>query len=112
MTIAAMRGVPVTLQSAATTGNGTVLAIPANFNNHKIIIKGATGVTSGAIQPETADAYDYAGTWAPIGGGPITVAAAELEYSWIGIMKFLRVRISTDVAGGAGPSVTVTYVGN
>jgi len=113
MTTAAMKGYPVTLQSAQTTGNGTVLAIPPNFRYHKIIIKGASGVTAGAIQPESADAVDYAGTWAPIGGGPISVGNnIEKEYSWEGVMSFFRARISTTVSGGATPSVTVTYIGH
>lgn len=109
---AAMRGVPVTLQSdASATGGGTVIAIPNSFRNHRVIIKTSAGVASGAIQPETADAYDYAGTWAPIGGGPITVPAAssETEYTWSGVYAFFRARISTIIGGG---TVTVTYEGS
>lgn len=114
MTIAqsAMRGVPVTLQSAASALNaaGLVIAIPDSFKHHNIIIKGSSGVASGAVQPETADSFDYAGTWAPIGGGPITVVAdTESVVSFEGIFRFIRVRVSTVLAGG---TVTVTYQGS
>lgn len=108
----AMSGVPVTLQDAVSaTGRGTVIAIPDSFKHHKIIIKTSAGVVSGAIQPETADTYDYAGTWAPIGGGPITVPAAssEVEYTFEGVYRFFAARISTVIGGG---TVTVIYVGS
>lgn len=112
MTKSAMRGVPVTLQDAATTGNGTVIAIPDSFRNHKLTIKGVATVSAGAIQPETANAPDYSGTWAQVGGGPITVVSgAEIVYTWTGLIQFLRARISTTITGSGG-SVTVEYEGS
>ncbi len=107
-----MRGNPVVLQNAQSdVGGGIVIAIPSSFHHHTIIIASGAGVASGAIQPETATANDYSGTWAPVGGGPITVPAAstELEYSFEGVFQFLRARISTIIGGG---TVTVTYVGS
>lgn len=106
----ATRGNFVTLQSAATSGNGTAIGVPDSFKHHNIIIKGSAGIASGAIQIETADAGDYSGTWAPIGGGPITViASTEISYAFEGVYKFLRARISTAIGGG---TVTVSYVGS
>jgi len=106
------RGVNTTLQLAQTTGNGTVVAIPDSLRHHTLYIKGASGVTAGAIQPETADSYDYAGTWAPI-GSPVSVGNnTEVIVQFEGVYKFFRARISTTVSGGASPSVTVTYVGS
>jgi len=108
---AAMSGVPVDLISAATTGSG-IIALPPSFRNHTIIIKTASGVTSGAIQIETANDPSYSGTWAPIGGGPITVvAAAEIVANFTGVFNFVQARVSTTIAGGSAPSVTVTYEG-
>lgn len=110
--IAAMNSIPVTLQNElSATGRGTIIAIPPSLTRHQIIIRTSAGVASGAIQPETADAFDYAGTWAPIGGGPITVPAAssELEYNWEGTYQFLAARISTVIGGG---TVTVIYRGS
>src|SRR5215510_10883680 len=92
----AMRGNPVTLQDTATTGNGTVIAIPPSFKDHTNTIKGNGAVGAGAIQLEGADDPAYSGTWAPLGGGPVTVvAASELIFTLQGLFKFIRARIST-----------------
>lgn len=105
-----MRGVAVTLQDAATSGSGLVIAIPPSFANHEIIIKGSAGVSAGAVQPEVASSADYAGDWAALGGGPITVLDdGEVLYSFVGLYSFLKVRISTPIVDG---TVTVTYKGN
>ena len=105
------RGVAVALHTAgAALANGQVLAIPDSFKNHTIILKGSAGIASGKVQPECADASDYTGTWAPIGGGEVAaVASAEVLIQLTGVYKFLRCRISTVIAGG---TVTVTYVGS
>lgn len=104
-----MRGVPEVLQNLATTGNGTAIALPPSFRHHTLTIKGNGAVGAGAIQPETSDDITYAGTWNPLGGGPITVvAASEIQYSWEGIFNAFRARISTDITVG---TVTVTYEG-
>lgn len=104
-----LRGVPFTLQNAASTGNGTVMAVPAHMQLHTINIKGSSGVASGAIQIESADTPDYAGTWSPLGGGPITVvASSEFDINFTGTFRFIRARISTTIGSG---TVTVTYIG-
>lgn len=106
-----MRGVPVTLQAAASVDEtaGLVLAIPASFVHHKIYIIGGTGVSSGAVQAESANTSDYAGTWAQIGGGPISVVAdTVLQLDFIGVYNFIRCRVSTTIGGG---TVTVKYEG-
>jgi hypothetical protein len=110
--VAAMSGVPYKLQDATTTGNGNILAIPPSFRNHTIIITAAAGVNAGAIQIETSNDPADAGTWAPIGGGPIpVVAATDVLSQFAGIFNFIRARISTTISGGGSPSVTVTYEG-
>lgn len=109
MNIAAMSGIPVALQSAATTGNGIPVAIPPSFLHHTVTVKGSAGVDAGAIQIEASDDADYAGTWAPIGGGPVTVvASSEIQVTFEGLYQFIRARISTNVTGG---TATVTYTG-
>ncbi len=111
MTRSAKRGVLETLQEPlSTTGNGNVLAIPNSFHNHKVFIKGSVGISAGAVQLEAADSPDYAGTWAQIGGGPITlVASTELQLDFSGVYQFIRARYSTNVTGG---TAGVTYVGS
>lgn len=105
-----LAGIPITLQDAATaTGRGLAIAIPKSFRRHKFTIRGNGAVGAGAIQFESASAVDYAGTWNPLGGGPVTVlAASELEYEFEGVYSALQARISTTVTVG---TVTVTYVG-
>lgn len=112
-TVAAMSGVPYSLQAATTTGNGDIVAPPMSFRNHQLLVTSAAGVSAGAIQPETSNDNTDAGTWAPIGGGPVTVPAASTDaiIEFTGIYRFIRARISTTISGGTAPSVTVQYLG-
>lgn len=107
----ALRGIPFELQApGTTTGNGNVVAVNPRFNSHKISIIGSAGISAGAIQIEAADSVDYSGTWAQIGGGPITaVASTTLIQTFTGLFKFIRARISTNIVDG---SVGITYEGN
>lgn len=114
---AAESGVPFKLQDATTTGNGNVLAIPPSFRHHNFMVTAASGVTSGAVTIETSNDPNDAGTWAVVimdksVANPLTVAAgADLLMAYSGMLNFVRARISTTIAGGGSPSVTVTYVG-
>lgn len=112
--VAAMSGVGYALQSAATTGNGNVVCPPPTFRNHILYVIVPAGVSAGAIQPESAEDPTYTGTWAPIGGGPVTVPAASssLIIEFTGYYKAIRARITTTISGGGAPSVTVDYVGS
>lgn len=107
----ATTGVPVTLQDAATTGNGREIAVPTSFKNHRFNIKTPAGVTAGKVQCESADIVGYAGTWAAIGAEVTLVAGAELEVRLAGILSAVRCRITTTVSGGGAPSVSATYTG-
>lgn len=103
-------GIPGNVHVAgAATANGVRFAVPHGCVNHKLTIKSSAGVASGAVQPESADRPSYAGTWNPVGGGPITVPAAssQIEYEFQGAFKSLGARISTIVVGG---TIDVTLV--
>lgn len=112
-----MSGVTFKQQDAQTTGNGIVLALPPSFRNHNWIVTAAAGVTSGAVTIETSNDPADAGTWAAIVpdksiANPLTVSAGvDLLISYTGLLNFVRARISTTIAGGGSPSVTVTYEG-
>lgn len=109
--LAAMSGVVTTLIDAKTTGTSDALALPPSFRNHTVIIKGNSTVSTGAVQIETAHEFDYSGTWAQIGGGPITVVdGTDVVANFTGIFNFIRARVTTNITG-AGGSVTVTYEG-
>lgn len=119
MAIAASRGVNITLQDAATTGNGVALAIPPTINDHIFYIRGSGTINAGAITIETASDPTYTGTWSALPShtdptlnvNPITVvSAAELTYKYKGVLAAVRARISTTVEGEGG-SVTVIYRG-
>lgn len=104
------RGVPVILQDAATDGDGIVLAIPNSFHSHKLSAVFTALVSAGEYQPESADTFDYAGTWNPLGGGTIAFDAdSELDYNFEGVYQFIRARITTPLVGG---TVTITYIGS
>ena len=117
MAIAAMSGVPFKQQDTQSTGNGTVLALPPSFRNHTWIVTAAAGVTSGAVTIETSNDPADAGTWAVVPmansiANPLTVlAGADLMMEHTGLLNFVRTRISTTIAGGGAPSVTVIYEG-
>lgn len=112
MQTAPLKGVPVVLHAAGSSGaaRGKVLAIPDSFRRHKITIIGSAGISAGAIQPETAETYNYSGTWAPIGGGPVLASASSsLIIEFEGIYRFLAARISTAIGSG---TVEVIYEGS
>lgn len=111
---AAMSGVPFALQTAATTGNGSILAIPPSFRNHTFLVKGSVGVASGAVTIETSNSDADTATWAAIDpiesvANPVTVVAnADVIVNYSGLLNFVRARISTTVVGG---TVSVDYEG-
>lgn len=115
--VAAMSGVPFIQQNAQTTGNGTVLALPPSFRNHTWIITAAAGTTSGAVTIEASNDPNDANTWAIVipansVANPLNVSAgADLMIEHTGLLNFVRARISTTIAGGGAPSVTVIYEG-
>lgn len=109
MSTSVMKGVPVTMQAAATTGAGSAFAIPNSIKNHTFIIKGSAGISAGKVQCEAADDPTYSGTWAAVGAEQTLVASTELVVTAVGVFPFLRARISTDVVGG---TVTVEYIGS
>jgi hypothetical protein len=110
-TISPMRGVQISLQDGAVSGDGLTIAIPDSFKHHTISIKSShLGITAGAVQPETSNEVDYTGTWAQIGGGPITVVSNTIiVITFEGVYNFIRARISTPIVGG---DIEVFYVGS
>lgn len=104
------RGAPYTLQSAATTGNGLAVAIPANFQNHNVSVEGSGTITGGTISIEEADTPDYTGDWSvitTINGTDVTSDAIKVTHV-AGLVRALRARISSDITGGGNVTVEVT----
>ena len=108
MSTAASRGVLITVQNAATTGNGLALAIPSMIKKHTFYIEGSAGVTAGAVQVEASNDPDYTGTWDAQGPPVLVTASTQDTVGCDGVSLALRARISTPIVGG---TVTVTYFG-
>lgn len=105
-----LRGVENILQPLlSTTGNGIAATLPASATKHVVIAKGTGVVSGGIISIEEADVEDYAGTWSVI----TTVTASNLDGGAIqvvhidGLLRAIRARISTNIAGGGSISVVV-----
>jgi hypothetical protein len=108
MSTAAMSGVPYVLQSAATSGNGNIVATPPSFRNHTFNVKGSAGVASGAVTIEASNDPNDANTWGVVVPAQTVVASTNLLSEATGIFNFIRARISTTITGG---TVTVEYEG-
>lgn len=107
----APKGQLVAIQSATTTGNGTVLAIPTDITNHIFYITASNAtVSAGKVFCETSDDPAFGGTWAAIGSEQTLIQNTKLTVTFQGALAFVRARVSTNVTGGA--TVSVNYYGN
>lgn len=108
---AVMSGVPFQLLTAVTTGTGTAVAIPMSFRNHSFIVN-AVAATTGAIQLETSNDINDSQTWAPLTATTTAIVTnTDVLVEFAGIIQFVRARVTTTIAGGTTPGVTVTYYG-
>jgi hypothetical protein len=96
------------LQNAASSGNGNVLQTYGYTREHTFYIIPTGGVSTGAIQIETADESTFAGAWAPL-GPEINLSTGAAIVQQTGALRAVRARISSNVAGG---TVTIMAVGN
>ena len=101
--------------NAQTTGTGTAVPTETCQNAKQIMwyIIWPAGVTAGAVVIETAQADDYAGTWAPLDSADLAVNASAGSCSmgtFPGLLPSIRARVTTPVSGGGAPSVTVIFV--
>ena len=96
------------LQNAATTGNGNALQTYGYTRENTFYITPTTGVSTGAIQIETADESSFTGAWAPL-GPEINLSTGSAIVQQTGAIRAVRARISSNVAGG---TVTIMAVGN
>jgi hypothetical protein len=96
------------LQNASTGGNGNALQTYGYCREHTFYITPTTGVSTGAIQIETADESTFTGAWAPL-GPELNLSTGSAVVNHTGSLRAVRCRISSNVAGG---TVTVMAVGN
>jgi hypothetical protein len=98
----ARKGVLETLQAAgATSGNGTILAIPAGITKHTFTLKPDNGTfTTGKVFVEAADDPAYTGTWIAVAAEVTLVSNTEVKVTFDGVLAFVRARISAAITGG------------
>lgn len=97
-----------TLQSAATSGNGSAGSIE---DRGTVYVKGAGTISGGAVVVEEADSEDYSGTWstiATITASALTGGAAQAVHL-DGTYRAIRARVSSSITGGG--SITAELVG-
>lgn len=110
MNKSASKGTTVLLQSAATTGSGTTLAIPGVFTQHEFLVQTEDlTYSAGKLLLESSGDPSFAGTWVVL-ATEITLAANKvLRFAITGPLSFIRARISETITGGG--TVTVYYRG-
>lgn len=94
-----------------TTGAAVVGGMASQCVYHTFYVVGAADITSGAVVIETAPGDNHPGTWEAVGTEITAVAGEVVVAQAVGAYMALRARISTEIAGGAAPGVTVTYAG-
>ena len=92
-----------------TTGTGTAINTGSIGHEHCFYVEWAADVTAGVVSLETARTQGYTGTWAVIDTESFEAGATNV-FSYAGALLAVRARITTTVAGGSDPGVTVEYV--
>lgn len=93
------------LQTAASTGSGTVYSSGGRFEHLTIIIDWSSGGSGGVLSIEEAGTSTYSGTWSVITTVTQTAASAQSVVHMDGVFKNIRARFTTNVTGG---TATVT----
>lgn len=97
-----------TLQSAATSGNGSAYDTNGAARELVFYIIGSAGISAGEVQLEEAHDSAYAGTWSAFESPVVLIASTVIVKRYSGCLKSVRARISTNVVGG---TVTVQLMG-
>jgi hypothetical protein len=96
----------IALQSAQTTGNGTVMNFRGQAGHYTFSVQPAGTITAGAVQFETAPSSDFSGTWQPVGAEIMVPQDGSLaQFTVEDRFYAVRARITTTVTGSGG-SVT------
>ena len=95
-----------TLQSAATTGNGSAGSVE---DRGTVYVVGAGTISGGTVVIEEAHSEDYSGTWSSLQ----TITASALTGGAVqaihvsGFYRAVRARISSTITGGGTISATL-----
>jgi len=105
----ARRGVSETLQSLATTGNGTAFTANPVAQNHTVVVTGVGTISGGTVSIEEADTESYTGTWsvlATITASALTGGAQQITHI-AGLLQAVRARVSSNITGGGTISASL-----
>jgi hypothetical protein len=91
-----------TLQSTATSGNGSSVGpgFMSNCRETAVYIAWGASTSAGAVTVETAHDTAYTGTWAPLAVVNWATQSKEDVVQITGVHLAIRARISTTVVGG------------
>jgi len=96
------RGIALTLQTAATTGNGVVATIRPGTKDITITVTGAGTISGGTVSIEEASSESYAGTWSIMEDFPATdlTGGAQKVLHFKGRYNAIRCRLASIAGGG------------
>jgi hypothetical protein len=110
-TNSALPGQLIQLQSAATSGAGTVIVPSPLIKNHTVILVGTNATFStGKSKVESSHDPSFAGTWALEGTEQTLVQNAALNVTFTGPRAAIRANISASITGGG--ALNAYYIGN
>lgn len=95
------------LQSAATTGNGSVFDARSSCGTYVLEVEASGTISGGSVQFEHARSASYTGTWAPIGTAITPVTNALVTQSVTGAYRAVRARIASNITGGGSVTCRV-----
>lgn len=110
MQLALQPGVPVTTLDGVVTGSSAVYAVPTGIQRLTALLTAVGTVSAGKVKLEGSSDPSYSGAWALIGSEVTLVSDSELSVTSTAYFPFVRVRVSTDITGGA--ALTAVLVGS
>lgn len=102
-----MAGGGILLQSAATTGNGSVVNCFGSGGEYLFEIVANGTVSGGAVQFEEAASSDYSGTWTAIDLSQSPATSTRQAVRKTGSYSYVRARITSNITGGGSITARV-----
>lgn len=101
-------GSRATVQSAATTGNGSAYSLHPKANSVTVTATGEGTISGGTVYVEEAATEDYDGTWSELDSFPGTelTGGAQKVLHFSGVFGAIRVRLDS-IAGGGSVSADI-----
>jgi PKD repeat protein len=98
------------IQTAASTGNGSVYSSAGRYEHLTIVIDFSAGGSGGVLSIEEAATSAYAGTWSVVTTVTQTAASAQTAVHVDGVFTNLRARFTSNISGGTATVTVYTHV--